>query len=168
MEARYLRTGGLTSYFVYNVIDGTTLDDIITCPEEIKMTPSNIDQYSKQFNWIKDCIMYDKIKLAVIGTDDLSFYESWINKYEYEYGYSTSVCSKILNWKYKLFVFEEPTRHFFKQMFLEYHSRSLIRTVDNKSILIKYVDHYFNLFKKQWMDGSYMSNEFHVISPVVD
>lgn len=152
----YIRTASLVGVFTFDLSKGKNYGICnSTDTFELKKTPTHIDDFKKQFDWVKECCKYDNLVFAALGTDGSL---KQFNNHKFTSGYVDSVYPDIVDWKYDLFIYE-LYGYTLTQLFLRKHSKTKIRTIDSTEILIKYTEHYYKLFEKQYNDGMYLTGD---------
>ena len=167
MDTYYLRSAGLVSFLGFDNNVNDPLTNHLDCPtQELKTQATSIAEYTTHFNWVKNAVMCDKLVFAAIGTDGLF---DFITTHRYESGPFDTVSIAIANWKYRMFIYETGAFHVYTRQFLQAHSKTKIRTIYERSILHRYVNHYFKLFEKQHDEGLLISGEnYHVVFPNIN
>lgn len=172
MDTVMLRTAGITTVCVFDTSVDNPLNGYLDIYNPIlNKQPQNIEDYGKLFDMVKSCIQCEKLMFTAICADrDTSKWVMNFAKHDYIFGNSFSeINNRIMNWNYYAFIYENNTFHVFKQMFLSQHSHTKIRTIYEKDIAIRYINHYWKLFEKQYKDGGIVShNTLYVVYPVVD
>ena len=172
MDSVMLRIAGITTMCVFDTSVEDPLNNYLDIYNPVLgRQPQNIEDYGTLFDMIKKCIQCDKLMFtAICAYRDTS---KWVMNFaNHEYTYSSSfseINNRVLNWNYYAFIYEHSPFHVFKQMFLRQHSHTKIRTIYEKNITIRYINHYWKLFEKQYNDGGIVSHKIlHVVYPVVD